>query len=74
MTPTAALQAVTQRAAVRAGAGARLGLLKPGYEATVVLVEGNPLTDMAATARIAVVFFKGERVNRAALFEQFDKK
>jgi imidazolonepropionase-like amidohydrolase len=72
--PAEVLARVTGKAAQRLGAGARTGLLQPGYEATAVLVEGNPLADISATARIVTLFFKGERVNRASLFEQFEKK
>jgi hypothetical protein len=34
------------------------------------LVDGNPLQDIAATERISLVTFKGERVARGMLFEQ----
>jgi hypothetical protein len=34
------------------------------------LVDGNPLQEIAATSRISLVVFKGERIRRAALFEQ----
>jgi imidazolonepropionase-like amidohydrolase/ABC-type multidrug transport system permease subunit len=65
-----ALQAATYNAARLLGAGNRIGLVKRGYEATLLLVDGNPLDDIAATERISLVLFKGERVDRAGLFEQ----
>jgi imidazolonepropionase-like amidohydrolase len=39
-------------------------------DADLLLVDGNPLQEIAATERISLVVFKGERIRRAALFEQ----
>lgn len=59
---------------VTGGAGKALGKpvgrIAPGLDATMVLVDGNPLEDIAATERVVAVFFKGERVNRTALLRQ----
>jgi len=66
----AALQAATYKAARMLGAANRIGLIQKGYEANLLLVDGNPLQDISATERISTVFFKGERVNRSELFEQ----
>ena len=69
--PTAsALQAATFNAAKSLGASERIGAIRKGYDATLLLVDGNPLQDISATERISSVFFKGERVNRGNLFEQ----
>ena len=68
-TPKNALIAATGHAAKLLGAGNRLGAIRPGYDATLLLVEGNPLEDISYTERISVVLFQGERVNRAALLE-----
>jgi imidazolonepropionase-like amidohydrolase/ABC-type multidrug transport system permease subunit len=67
-----ALQAATSTTAKLLGIGDRVGQIKVGYEATMILVDGNPLQDIAATERISGsgVYFKGERVNRAGLFEK----
>jgi hypothetical protein len=43
--------------------------LREGYEASLLLVDGNPLEDTTGAERISIIFFKGERVARAALFE-----
>jgi len=48
----------------------RFGSIRKGLEADLLLVDGNPLQDISATERISTVFFKGERVNRADLFDQ----
>jgi len=51
------------------GAENRIGKVAPGYEATVLIVDGNPLEDIRGTRRISDVIFKGERVRRSALFQ-----
>ena len=65
-----ALQAATGNAARVIGAGNRLGLVKPGYEATLLILDGNPLADPGANERISGVIYKGGRVPRAGLFDQ----
>ena len=41
------------------------------YElARVLLVDGDPLSDISATERISLVVYKGERIRRASLFNQ----
>ena len=69
LTPNEALQAATRRAAAALGAANRIGFLKPGMEANLLLVDGNPLIDITATERISMVVFRGERIVRADLFE-----
>jgi imidazolonepropionase-like amidohydrolase/ABC-type multidrug transport system permease subunit len=67
---SAALQAATQTAARLLRAEKRLGTIEAGREASLVIVDGNPVQDIAATERISAIFFKGERVDRQRLFEQ----
>jgi imidazolonepropionase-like amidohydrolase len=74
LSPAAAIQGATVSAAKLLGAGERTGQIRKGYEATLVLVDGNPLQDISATERISMVFNKGERVDRAKLFEEDRKK
>ena len=68
--PSVALQAATYNGARLLGAGNRMGLIHKGFEANLLLMDGNPLVDIAATERISLVVFKGERINRSELFEQ----
>jgi imidazolonepropionase-like amidohydrolase len=68
--PAAALQGATYNAARLLHADQRIGLIRKGYDASLLLVDGNPLQDISATERISIVFFKGERVDRSSLFEQ----
>jgi imidazolonepropionase-like amidohydrolase len=65
-----ALRAATLEAARRLGAERRMGSIEKGKEATLVVVDGDPLRDIAATERISVVIFRGERIARGALFEE----
>jgi predicted amidohydrolase YtcJ len=68
--PAAALQGATYNSARLLHADSRIGLIRKGYDASLLLVDGNPLQDISATERISTVFFKGERVDRSSLFEQ----
>ena len=66
----AVLQGATYNAAKVLGVSDRIGLIAKGRDATMLLVDGNPLEDISATERISSVFFKGERVRRQDLFDQ----
>jgi len=68
--PAVALQAATFNAARLLRAEKRLGSIQPGNDADLLVVDGNPLDDIAATERISLVVFKGERIDRTALFDQ----
>ena len=46
MTPEQALKTATVNAAEALGMETRLGALKPGYDADLVAVEGDPLADI----------------------------
>ncbi len=65
-----ALQAATLNSAKALGAGQRFGSVEKGKDATMLIVDGNPLQDIKATEAISSVFFKGEKVNRSELFDQ----
>ncbi|MEY2490140.1 MAG: hypothetical protein QOC70_2082 [Verrucomicrobiota bacterium] len=65
-----ALQAATSNAAKLLRADSRIGTIEKGKEATLLLVDGNPLQDVRALSSISAVFLKGERVIRSELFEQ----
>ena len=66
----AALQAATSNAAKLLGAGNRIGAIRKGMEADLLLVDGNPLEDITATQRISLVVSRGERVRRSGIFDQ----
>ena len=65
-----ALQAATWNAAKLLRAEHRFGAIHKGMEATLVIVEGNPLTDIHAMSSITSVILKGERVSRSSLFDE----
>jgi imidazolonepropionase-like amidohydrolase len=67
---TVALQAATANAAQFLRVGNRLGMIKKGLEATMILVDGNPIQDIRLMESISSVMFKGERVDRSELFDQ----
>jgi len=62
-----ALDAATALAAQRLGAAGRLGCVREGCEATLLVVDGDPLEDIGALSRIHSVFVRGERVQRGEL-------
>jgi imidazolonepropionase-like amidohydrolase/ABC-type multidrug transport system permease subunit len=68
--PAVALEAATYNGAQLLRVSDRMGLIKQGYEANLLLVDGNPLKEISVTERISMVMFKGERVDRSELFDQ----
>lgn len=68
LTPEQVLKLFTSQAAD--SIGKPLGRIAPGAEATLLLVDGNPLEDISTTERIVAVFLKGERVGRSKLIEE----
>ena len=65
-----ALQAATYNAAQLLRAGDRIGSIKKGHEASMLLIDGNPMKDIKLVENIQSVMFKGERVDRPDLFDQ----
>jgi imidazolonepropionase-like amidohydrolase/ABC-type multidrug transport system permease subunit len=65
-----ALQAATFNAAKLLRMENHIGSVRPGNDADLLIVDGNPIEDISATERISMVVFKGERLDRSALFEQ----
>jgi imidazolonepropionase-like amidohydrolase/ABC-type multidrug transport system permease subunit len=65
-----ALRAATLNGATALRAAARFGSVEKGKEATLLVVDGNPLRDIKAMEAISSVMFKGERVSRGALLDQ----
>jgi imidazolonepropionase-like amidohydrolase/ABC-type multidrug transport system permease subunit len=65
-----ALQAATGNAARLLKADSRIGTVEKGKEATLLIVDGNPLQDVRALSAVSAVFMKGERVNRSLLLQE----
>jgi imidazolonepropionase-like amidohydrolase len=67
MTPLEALQASTRNAAEFIGRTADEGTVEVGKEARLVLLEADPLTDIANTRRVAAVVLGGRLITGAEL-------
>jgi imidazolonepropionase-like amidohydrolase len=59
MAPLRALETVTSLAARVIGLGDRKGRLAPGYDADLLVVDGDPLADPSAIHRIRAVYARG---------------
>ena len=68
-----ALQAATANAAKLLRIDARVGTIAEGKEATLLVVDGNPLEDVRALSAISAVMMKGERVVRAELLTPWNR-
>ena len=69
LTPYQALVTATRNPADYLRASAHWGTIEPGKRADLVLVNGNPLEDIANTARIRGVAIGGRWLDRATLDE-----
>jgi imidazolonepropionase-like amidohydrolase len=72
MTPLEVLTSATSLPADVFGLGG-MGRVKPGGRADLVLVEGDPLTDIKATRFIAAVWKDGARIDRAAYLRDVEE-
>ena len=68
--PAVALRAATYNAARLLKEENRIGSIRIGNDADLLIVDGNPLEDIAATERISLVVLKGERIDRSELINQ----
>ncbi len=60
--PVEALRAVTSTAAHACRVGGHKGHLAPGFDADLLVVDGDPLTDITALRSVVAVFRAGRRV------------
>jgi imidazolonepropionase-like amidohydrolase len=67
--PDVALQAATYNAAKLLRVDNRIGTIEKGKDASLLIVDGNPLQDVRALSSISVVMMKGEYVGRRQIFE-----
>jgi imidazolonepropionase-like amidohydrolase/ABC-type multidrug transport system permease subunit len=68
--PAVALEAATFNAAKVLRAGNRIGLIQKDRDATLILLDGDPVQDISVTEHIHSVYFRGERIDRSDLFKQ----
>jgi imidazolonepropionase-like amidohydrolase len=59
MTPMEAIQAATSRCAEALGISKRTGSIRPGMEADLVVLNGNPLEDIKAVTNVVLVVNDG---------------
>jgi len=59
MTPMEAIQAATSRCAEALGISKRTGSIRPGWEADLVVLKGNPLEDINAVKNVVLVVNDG---------------
>ncbi|MBV8809911.1 MAG: ABC transporter permease [Acidobacteriaceae bacterium] len=68
--PAIALQAATYNAAKWLHADDHIGSIQNGRDATLILVDGDPLQDIANVEHVNYVMFRGEHIDRPELFNQ----
>jgi imidazolonepropionase-like amidohydrolase len=61
ITPTDALITATSAAAAACGVADRKGRVAPGFDADLVVVDGDPSTDITALRRVRAVYARGRR-------------
>ena len=45
-------------------------LIQKDHDATLILLDGDPMQDISVTEHINSVYFRGERIDRSDLFKQ----
>lgn len=70
MTPSQAITAATRTTAVFLGLD-DVGVIRPGAVADLLLLDANPLDDIANTSRVSDVYLRGERIDRRSLRASF---
>lgn len=66
VTPHLALTTATATAAEALGVADRVGRVRPGFDADLLVVRGDPLGDIAAIHDVAAVYRRGQRVRPPA--------
>jgi imidazolonepropionase-like amidohydrolase len=73
LTPMEAIQAATRNAVRFMGREQELGIIQPGKLADLVLLDANPLDDIANTRKIAAVVYGGRLFPKSSLDEMLAK-
>jgi imidazolonepropionase-like amidohydrolase len=64
LAPADALRAITSVAANGCGLGHRKGRIAAGYDADLLVIDGDPLADLSALRRVRAVFVRGDVIAR----------
>ncbi|HSV46297.1 MAG TPA: amidohydrolase family protein, partial [Ramlibacter sp.] len=67
LTPLQVLQATTLNGAKFVGREATMGAVEQGKNADLVLLDADPMSDVANLSRVSAVFLRGKHYSRAAL-------
>ncbi len=62
LSPMQVIVAATRGSAMVCGLGAQVGMVQPGMIADLLVVEGDPLTDITALTRVALVVHNGATI------------
>ena len=73
LSPHQALVAATSSAASALGIGETVGRIAAGYDADIVVVDGDPLTDISLVGRVRGVLRQGSIIERAGLVATRDR-
>ena len=65
--PAESLRAITSVAAGACGLAHRKGRIAPGFDADLLVIDGDPLADLTALRRVRAVYARGARVAGLAL-------
>ena len=60
---TDALASATSHAADLCGLAGRKGRLRPNHDADIIVVDGDPFTDISSLVQVLAVIVHGERVH-----------
>ncbi|CAN5868048.1 amidohydrolase family protein [soil metagenome] len=71
LSPTDALRAATMNAAKSVGLENEVGRIVPGFRADMVLLDGNPLEDITALGRVAIVIAAGRVIDIDELWRRW---
>ena len=73
LTPFEALRAATANAAEFLGVNGKQGMVATGHVANLVLLDSNPLTDIAHSRRIAGIMLRGRWIPRSEIDGMFER-
>ena len=74
LTPSQAITLGTQAAARALEMDRHLGTVESGKDASFLVLDANPLDNIANTRKIAKVYFRGREIDRAGLLAEWKRK
>jgi imidazolonepropionase-like amidohydrolase len=74
LTPSQAITLGTQAAARALEMDRHLGTVESGKDASFLVLDANPLDNVANTRKIAKVYFRGREIDRPGLLAEWKRK